>query len=87
MQLPVLKNSSILSIARLAIAILVSLVALPKWGKNEPNLNPGYLKIKSAFILPHLGSATKDTRIAMANLAIDNIDEFFKTGNCVNKVN
>jgi glyoxylate reductase len=55
--------------------------------KNEPNLNPGYLKIKTAFILPHLGSATKDTRIAMANLAIDNIDEFFKTGNCVNKVN
>ena len=54
--------------------------------KNEPNLNPGYLKIKTAFILPHLGSATKDTRIAMANLAIDNIDEFFKTGNCINKV-
>ena len=55
--------------------------------KNEPNLNPGYSKIKSAFILPHLGSATKDTRIAMSNLAIDNIDEFFKTGNCKNKVN
>ena len=55
--------------------------------KNEPNLNPGYLKIKTAFILPHLGSATKDTRIAMANLAVDNIDEFFKTGNCRNKVN
>ena len=54
--------------------------------KNEPNLNPGYLKIKTAFILPHLGSATKDTRIAMANLAIDNIDEFFKTGNCTNKI-
>ena len=45
--------------------------------KNEPNLNPGYLKHKSAFILPHLGSATKETRTAMANLAIDNIDEFF----------
>ena len=55
--------------------------------KGEPNLNPGYLKIKSVFILPHLGSATKHTRIAMANLAIDNIDEFFKTGNCKNKVN
>ena len=55
--------------------------------KNEPNLNPGYLKIKTAFILPHLGSATKDTRIAMANLAIDNIDEFFQTGSCNNKVN
>ena len=55
--------------------------------KNEPNLNPGYLKIKTAFILPHLGSATKDTRIAMANLAIDNIDEFFQTESCKNKVN
>jgi glyoxylate reductase len=55
--------------------------------KNEPNLNPGYLKNKSVFILPHLGSATKDTRIAMANLAIDNINEFFETGNCKNKVN
>ena len=55
--------------------------------KNEPNLNPGYLKIPSVFVLPHLGSATKDTRIAMGNLAIDNIEEFFRTGNCVNKVN
>jgi len=55
--------------------------------KGEPNLNPGYLKIKSAFILPHLGSSTKHTRTAMANLAIDNIDEFLKTGNCTNKVN
>ena len=55
--------------------------------KGEPNLNPGYLKIKNVFILPHLGSATKHTRIAMANLAIDNIDEFFKSGNSKNKVN
>ena len=55
--------------------------------KGEPNLNPGYLKHKSAFILPHLGSATKETRTDMANLAIDNLDEFFKTGNCKNKVN
>ena len=54
--------------------------------KGEPNLNPGYQKIKSVFVLPHLGSATKHTRIAMANLAIDNIEEFFKTGNCKNKV-
>ena len=55
--------------------------------QGEPNLNPGYLKHKSAFILPHLGSATKETRIAMANLAIDNLEEFLKTGNCKNKVN
>tara|TARA_B100001093_G_scaffold519426_1_gene608413 strand:- start:188 stop:1141 length:954 start_codon:yes stop_codon:yes gene_type:complete len=55
--------------------------------KGEPNLNPGYLKHKSAFILPHLGSATKETRTAMANLAIENLEEFFQTGSSKNKVN
>ena len=55
--------------------------------KGEPNIHPGYLNQPNVFILPHLGSATKKTRIAMANLAIDNIEEFFKTGNCKNMVN
>ena len=55
--------------------------------KGEPHLNPGYLKYKNAFILPHLGSSTKQTRTAMGDLAVNNIDEFFKTGNCKNKVN
>jgi lactate dehydrogenase-like 2-hydroxyacid dehydrogenase len=55
--------------------------------KGEPYLNSGYLKHKSAFILPHLGSSTKKTRTAMGDLAVDNINEFFKTGNCKNKVN
>jgi len=54
---------------------------------GEPNIHPGYLKLPNVFILPHLGSATKETRTAMANLAIDNIQEFFKTGTCINKVN
>ena len=54
---------------------------------GEPNIHPSYLKLPNVFILPHLGSATKETRIAMANLAIDNIQEFFKTGTCTNKVN
>ena len=55
--------------------------------KGEPNIHPGYLNQPNVFILPHLGSATKKTRTAMANLAIDNIEEFFKTGNCKNIVN
>ncbi len=55
--------------------------------KNEPNLNPGYLKYKNVFILPHLGSSTKNTRTAMGDLAIENLKEFFKTGNCKNKIN
>ena len=55
--------------------------------KGEPKIHPGYLNQPTAFILPHLGSATKKTRTAMADLAISNIDEFFRTGNCKNKVN
>ena len=55
--------------------------------KGEPNIHPGYLNQPNVFILPHLGSATKKTRIAMADLAIDNIEEYFKTGHCKNKVN
>jgi len=55
--------------------------------KGEPKIHPGYLNQPTAFILPHLGSATKKTRTAMAGLAIDNIEEFFQTGKCKNKIN
>ncbi len=55
--------------------------------KGEPKIHPGYLKQPTAFILPHLGSATKKTRTAMADLAIDNIDEFFRSGKSKNQVN
>ena len=54
---------------------------------NEPDIHSGYLDQPSVFILPHLGSATKKTRIAMADLAINNIEEYFKTGICKNMVN
>ena len=54
---------------------------------GEPDIHPGYLKLPNVFILPHLGSSTRTTRTAMANLAIDNIEEFFKTGKCINKIN
>ena len=55
--------------------------------KGEPKIYSGYLNQPTAFILPHLGSATKKTRTAMADLAIDNLEEFFSTGKCVNIVN
>ena len=55
--------------------------------KGEPKIHQGYLNQPTAFILPHLGSATKKTRMAMANLAIDNINEFFSTGKCLNRIN
>ena len=55
--------------------------------KGEPKIYSEYLKQPTAFILPHLGSATKKTRTAMADLAISNIEEFFSTGKCKNIIN
>ena len=54
---------------------------------GEPNIHPEYLKLPNVFVLPHLGSSTVDTRTAMGDLAIKNIEVFFKSGKCVNKVN
>ena len=54
---------------------------------GEPNIHPEYLTLPNVFVLPHLGSATIKTRTAMGDLAINNVDEFFKTGKCVNCVN
>ena len=54
---------------------------------GEPNIHPKYLTLPNVFVLPHLGSATTKTRIAMGDLAISNIEEFFKTGKCRNCVN
>lgn len=44
---------------------------------NEPNLHPGYLGLPNVFLLPHLGSATLETRNAMGFRALDNLDAFF----------
>ena len=54
---------------------------------GEPDIHPEYLKLPNVFVLPHLGSSTLKTRTAMANLAVKNLDEFFKSGKCKNKVN
>ena len=54
---------------------------------GEPNIHPEYLKLPNVFVLPHLGSATTITRTAMGDLAVSNLEEFFKTGKCKNTVN
>ena len=54
---------------------------------GEPNIHPQYLKLPNVFVLPHLGSATVTTRTAMGNLAVSNLEEFFKTVKCKNTVN
>jgi lactate dehydrogenase-like 2-hydroxyacid dehydrogenase len=41
---------------------------------GEPRLNPAYLELENVVLLPHLGSATKETRDAMGNIVLDGLD-------------
>ena len=41
--------------------------------EHEPDVYPGLLDCENAVLIPHLGSATVETRLAMANLAVDNL--------------
>jgi lactate dehydrogenase-like 2-hydroxyacid dehydrogenase len=45
--------------------------------ENEPNPNPAFLRLDNVLLTPHIGSATTETRIAMTNLAVDNLEAFF----------
>ncbi|MBL4690015.1 MAG: D-glycerate dehydrogenase [Rhodospirillales bacterium] len=47
---------------------------------NEPDIHPRYRDLKNTFLLPHIGSATIETRDAMGFRALDNLDAFFKGG-------
>jgi len=41
---------------------------------NEPNIDPRYRELSNTFLLPHVGSATRETRDAMGFRALDNLD-------------
>lgn len=45
--------------------------------EGEPALHPGLLEVPNVVLTPHIGSATGPTRLAMANLAADNLIGFF----------
>jgi lactate dehydrogenase-like 2-hydroxyacid dehydrogenase len=45
--------------------------------ENEPNPNEALLNLDNVLLTPHIGSATAETRIAMTNLAVDNLEAFF----------
>ena len=47
---------------------------------GEPGLAPAYATLPNVFALPHLGSATFETRLAMGNLALDNLAAHFAGG-------
>jgi lactate dehydrogenase-like 2-hydroxyacid dehydrogenase len=45
--------------------------------EGEPNIDPDFLELDNVALLPHLGSATEETRIAMGNRVLANIAAFF----------
>ncbi len=45
--------------------------------EGEPNVNKGYLPLENVFLLPHIGSATHQTRTAMGMCATDNMEAWF----------
>jgi len=53
---------------------------------NEPNLDNRYLKLDNCFVLPHVGSATHETRLAMSMMAVDNIYCFFNEKPLISEV-
>ena len=44
---------------------------------DEPDIHPGYRELDNTFLLPHIGSATRETRDAMGFRALDNLDAIF----------
>lgn len=53
---------------------------------DEPNIHPGYRELNNVFLLPHIGSATQETRNAMGFRALDNLDAFFSGEEPVDRV-
>jgi lactate dehydrogenase-like 2-hydroxyacid dehydrogenase len=44
---------------------------------NEPNVDPRLIALPNTFLMPHIGSATAETRDAMGFRALDNLDAYF----------
>lgn len=45
--------------------------------EEEPRVHPGLLELENAVLLPHLGSATQETRTAMGMRVAHNLEAFF----------
>ncbi len=46
--------------------------------EGEPDIHPTYRELDNVYILPHIGSATLETRNAMGFRCLDNLDAFFR---------
>jgi gluconate 2-dehydrogenase len=55
--------------------------------EGEPSVHPDLLTVPNVVLTPHIASATMPTRLAMANLAADNLIEFFMKNKALTPVN
>jgi gluconate 2-dehydrogenase len=55
--------------------------------EGEPALNPELLKVPNVVLTPHIASATVKTRMAMAQLAADNLIAYFTQGKALTPLN
>ena len=55
--------------------------------EGEPKLNPALLTVPNVVLTPHIGSSTIPTRLAMANLAADNLIGFLVNGKPLTPLN
>ena len=55
--------------------------------EGEPRVNPALTALKNVVLTPHIGSATVPTRMAMANLAAENLIGFLTQGRAKTPLN
>jgi len=55
--------------------------------EGEPALNPELLKLSNVVLTPHIASSTIQTRLAMAQLAADNLIAYFTQGHALTPLN
>ncbi len=53
---------------------------------DEPNVPQALIDMDRVILLPHVGSATRETRAAMTDLTINNLVQFFDTGEVLTPV-
>ena len=53
---------------------------------GEPDIDPRFFALDNAMLTPHLGSATHETRAAMAQLMLDNVRAYFRSGRALTPV-
>ena len=55
--------------------------------EGEPTVHPDLLKVPNVVLTPHIASATTQTRLAMAQLAADNLVSYFTKGHALTPLN